>query len=57
MKRCCATLKTKLDTYIDDARRGGDQQLVEMFRRAQAASRKGAEEGKELLAQRLNHSG
>jgi hypothetical protein len=24
----------KLDTYIDDAERGGDQQLVELFRRA-----------------------
>jgi hypothetical protein len=55
--QACLKNALKLDTYIDDAERGGDQQLVELFRRAQAASRKGAEEGKNLLAQRLNHSG
>jgi len=43
----------RLQTYIDDAERGGDQQLVELFRKAQADSRKGAEQGKALLAERL----
>jgi hypothetical protein len=49
--------RKRLRHYIDDAERGGDQQLIELFRRAQAASRKGAEEGKKLLAERLNHCG
>jgi hypothetical protein len=43
----------RLETYIQDAERGGDNELADFFRRAQNASRKGAEEGKKLLASRL----
>lgn len=43
----------RLETYIQDAERDGDQDLAEFFRRAQGASRKGGEQGKELLRERL----
>jgi hypothetical protein len=46
----------RLDTYIQDAERAGDNELAEFFRRAQGASRKGAEEGKRLLAARVGSS-
>lgn len=49
----CLSNVLRLETYIDDADRAGDSELVEFFRRAQEASRKGAEQGKELLAKRL----
>jgi hypothetical protein len=44
----------RLETYIQDAERDGDNELAEFFRRAQAESRKGGEQGKELLRARLN---
>jgi hypothetical protein len=43
----------RLETYIADAEQGGDNDLAEFFRRAQDASRRGAEEGKKLLAARI----
>jgi hypothetical protein len=43
----------RLETYIEDAEREGDSDLAEFFRRAQATSRKGGEQGKNLLRQRL----
>jgi len=43
----------RLETYIQDAERDGDQELAEFFRKAQAESRKGGEQGKKLLATRL----
>ncbi|MEA2443072.1 MAG: hypothetical protein QOJ12_364 [Thermoleophilales bacterium] len=43
----------RLETYIQDAERDGDSELAEFFRRAQSASRKGGEQGKELLRTRL----
>jgi hypothetical protein len=43
----------RLQTYIEDAEREGDSELAEFFRRAQGASRKGGEQGKELLRARL----
>jgi hypothetical protein len=43
----------RLETYIEDAERDGDSDLAEFFRRAQATSRKGGEQGKDLLRQRL----
>jgi hypothetical protein len=49
----CLSNVLRLETYIEDAERGGDNELVEFFRRAQAESRKGAEQGKQLLAARL----
>jgi hypothetical protein len=50
----CLKNALRLDTYIEDARRAGDSELAEFFQRAQTESRKGAEEGKRLLAQRLS---
>jgi hypothetical protein len=43
----------RLETYIQDAERDGDQELADFFRRAQDASRRGGEQGKELLRKRL----
>ena len=43
----------RLETYAQDAERDGDQELAEFFRRAQGESRKGAEQGKALLAARI----
>jgi hypothetical protein len=39
--------------YIEDAERENDSELADFFRRAQAESRKGAEQGKAMLRQRL----
>jgi hypothetical protein len=43
----------RLETYIQDAERDGDSELAEFFRRAQGASRKGGEQGKDLLRSRI----
>ena len=43
----------RLQTYIEDAQREGDSELAEFFQRAQGASRKGGEQGKDLLRSRL----
>jgi hypothetical protein len=43
----------RMETYIQDAERDGDNELADLFRRAQAESRKGGELGKQLLANRL----
>jgi hypothetical protein len=43
----------RLETYIQDAERDGDSELADFFRRAQGASRKGGEQGKDLLRQRI----
>jgi hypothetical protein len=43
----------RLENYIQDAERDGDNELAEFFRRAQEASRKGGEQGKQLLKSRL----
>jgi hypothetical protein len=43
----------RLQTYIEDAERDGDNELAEFFRRAPEASRKGGEQGKALLKSRL----
>ena len=43
----------RLENYIQDAERDGDNELADFFRRAQEASRKGGEQGKALLAKRL----
>jgi hypothetical protein len=49
----CLSNALRLETYIEDAEREGDGELAEFFRRAQAESRKGSEQGKELLRKRL----
>jgi hypothetical protein len=43
----------RLDQYAGDAEREGDKELAELFRRMQEHSRRGGEECKRLLAQRL----
>src|SRR3954447_7250003 len=47
----------RLETYISDAERDGDDELAKFFRKAQADSRKGGEQGKRLLAARLTRTG
>ena len=49
----CLNNALRLETYIADAERAGDDELATFFRKAQADSRKGAEEGKKMLRQRL----
>jgi hypothetical protein len=49
----CLSNALRLETYAQDAESAGDSELADFFRRAQGESRKGAEQGKELLAQRL----
>ena len=49
----CLSNALRLETYIQDADRDGDAELAEFFRRAQAESRKGAEQGKAFLKNRL----
>jgi len=53
----CLDNALRLETYIQDAERSGDDELAEFFRRAQAESRKGADQGKQLLARRLQPTG
>jgi hypothetical protein len=52
----CLSNVLRLQTYIQDAEREGDAELAEFFKKAQAESRKGAEQGKQLLASRLASS-
>jgi hypothetical protein len=49
----CLSNVVRLEIYIQDAEREGDQELVDFFRRAQEASRKGAVQGKQLLKKRI----
>jgi hypothetical protein len=50
----CLSNALRLESYVQDAERAGDNELADFFRRAQGESRKGAEQGKELLGRRLN---
>ena len=50
----CLNNALRLETYVQDADRDGDSELADFFRRAQAESHKGAEQGKQLLGQRLS---
>jgi hypothetical protein len=52
----CLSNALRLETYIQDADRAGDSELADFFRRAQAESRKGATQGKEMLKARLASS-
>ena len=49
----CLSNVLRLEGYIQDAERAGDAELAEFFRRAQAESKKGADQGKEQLRKRL----
>ena len=50
----CLSNALRLETYVQDAERDGDNDLAEFFRKAQADSQKGADLGKQMLAKRLN---
>ncbi|WP_232666579.1 hypothetical protein [Pseudonocardia sp. TRM90224] len=49
----CLSNALRMEQYAQDAERDGDDALAEFFRRAQGESRKGAEAGKQMLAERL----
>ncbi|MGN6872522.1 MAG: hypothetical protein ACTHMY_29380 [Solirubrobacteraceae bacterium] len=49
----CLSNALRLEEYIHDAERDGDSELADFFRRAQAESRKGGEQGKAQLRKRL----
>jgi hypothetical protein len=49
----CLSNVLRLEIYAKDAERDGDSELSDFFRRAQGESRKGAEQGKELLRKRI----
>ena len=49
----CLSNALRLEVFAKDAERAGDTELVDFFRKAQGESRKGAEQGKQLLATRL----
>ncbi len=49
----CLSNALRLETYIQDATREGDSELADLFRKAQADSRKGAGMGEQLLGSRL----
>jgi hypothetical protein len=51
----CLNNALRLETYIQDAERDRDGELADLFRKAQAESRKGAEQGKQLLRSRLSN--
>lgn len=49
----CLKNALRLEAFIADAEREGDSETAELFRKAQADSRKGAEQAKHLLRSRL----
>ncbi|GAB1339347.1 hypothetical protein ACE1SV_59370 [Streptomyces sp. E-15] len=49
----CLSNALRLEQYIQDAERDKDDEVVDLFRKAQSDSRKGAELGKQLLRSRL----
>jgi hypothetical protein len=50
----CLSNVLRLEQYAEDADRAGDTDMADFFRRAQETSRKGAEQGKDLLRSRLS---
>ena len=52
----CLSNALRLETYIADAEQDGDEELVQLFQRAQHDSTKGAELATSLLASRLGAS-
>ncbi|MGW0990403.1 hypothetical protein ACWD46_30145 [Streptomyces sp. NPDC002486] len=50
----CLSNALRLESYIQDAERAKDTEVADLFRKAQADSRKGAELGKGLLRARLD---
>ncbi|MCF4137047.1 hypothetical protein L1856_09850 [Streptomyces sp. Tue 6430] len=50
----CLNNALRLETHIQDAAREKDTEVAELFRKARADSRKGAEMGKDLPRARLS---
>jgi len=44
----------RMETYIDDARQAGDEELAAWFSKIQQNSQKAGEQGKQMLAARLS---
>lgn len=49
----CLDNALRMEIYRQDAEREGDTELIELFTKAQAESKKGAELGKQILTSRL----
>jgi hypothetical protein len=49
----CLNNALRLQTYIEDAERDADPEVLDLFRKAQSDSRKGAEIAEQLLLKRL----
>ena len=49
----CLDNALRLESYIQDAEREGDKEVADLFRKAQADSRKGAQMAEQMLAKRL----
>ena len=49
----CLDNALRLESYIQDAARDGDKEVADLFRKAQADSRKGAQMAEQMLAKRL----
>ena len=49
----CLSNALRMETYITDAQRDGDDEVADLFRKAQADSKKGAELAQQLLTTRL----
>lgn len=47
----------QLDTYVQDAEREGDTELADWPRRIQENNKKAGDQGKRMLAQRLQQEG
>lgn len=50
----CLSNALRMETYIEDARRSGDDEAAALFVRAQEHAIRGAEEAKSLLRDRLS---
>jgi hypothetical protein len=49
----CLSNALRLEQYAKDAERDDDSDLADLFRRAQQASQRGADQGKDFLSKRL----
>lgn len=47
----------QLETYATDAQREGDTELAEWFQKMQHENQKAAEQGKQMLLERIQHEG
>ena len=52
--QACLSNALRLEQYLADAEADGDDKLVDLFKKAQTDSKKGAELAKDLLRERLS---